>query len=362
MKTTFRKLTAQITAPEARFCPFTGLPKDSNTATDVLRAYRAATKTFGAESAESDVYCGYLLNSEIWFIHPRSCPVGLSRLARRHIGSVVRAKALGASLRHAVYTAIGFRRYPENQPREPRTIVQRARSIDLAPQDSGLYGYSRALGIEIEGTSPYDHDSLSDYLPYYTRVVSDGSIRTILPNHTPAEVKILLDRATFDQRLTRVCKTLEAVGFSTNRSCGLHVHLDARHLDINTRKKMQRNMTKWLALLIELVPLSRRDNVYCNLDVRSGRYCAVSVQTNGKNTIEVRLHSATIDQTKITMWLRLLELLAVLPPPTPKLTTTLAGLESIPLCEWDKNYWRARHRLLNPGSYPDSGAATTENE
>jgi hypothetical protein len=285
----------------------------------------------------------------------------LSKITRRHIGHIIRTKTLGVSFRGAIYNAIGFQR-PRTTERAPETITQRARALDLIPTKAGLYAYNRALGIEIEGTSPHSHDSLSDYLPYYTRVVSDGSIRTTISGHTPAEIRILLNRATFDQRLTRVCKALAAAGFATNRSCGLHVHLDARHLDMSTRTKIQRIITRWLALLIELVPLSRRENSYCKLDLRSGRYCAVSVQTGGKNTIEVRLHSATIDQTKITMWIRLLELLAVLPPPAPRLTTTLAGLESLPLCEWDKNFWRARHRQLNPGSYPDSTASTNENE
>jgi hypothetical protein len=361
MKITYKQLTAQIDAPEARFCTVTGMPANAETAMVLLRQYQAIIGQNNDEWCSADVFCGYTLGVDIWFIHPRSCPAKLSQIARRHLSAVLRKLAPNDSFRAAIYDGMGFSR-ASYSPQPNLTVIERAREIDLVPTKKGFYGYARALGIEIEGTSPHEHESLAGYLPYYTRVVSDSSIKTIISGHTAAEVKILLDRATFDQRLTRVCKTLNELGFATNRSCGLHVHLDARHLDMSTRQKMQRNMTKWLSLLIELVPLSRRDNSYCKLDLRSGRYCAVSVQTGGKNTIEIRLHSATVDQTKITMWLRLLELLAVLPPPAPKLTTTLLGVESLPLCEWDKNYWRARHRQLNPGSYPDSTASTNENE
>jgi hypothetical protein len=315
---------------------------------------------------------GFYKSADVWFIHPNGCPRGLQQLARRHLGQLWVATTpkpdndydTRANLKAVIFNALGFRRRKEviNDPLKRGTPTEKARLVELRPHDKGLYAYKRALGVEIEGTSPLSRAALEEALPYWSNVVNDGSIRTIHQNHAPAEIRMLLNRATFDQRLSTICNRLTALGFVTNKSCGLHVHMDSRHVPFNERKKIQKNMTAWLKLLVELVPESRRDNHYCRLDTKSGRYCAVSIETGGKNTIEVRLHSASIDQNKITMWVRLIELLAVLPAPARKLTNTLVGLESLPICEWDKSYWRARHQQLNPNKYPAGTPAADASE
>jgi hypothetical protein len=48
------------------------------------------------------------------------------------------------------------------------------------------------------------------------------------------------------------------------------------------------------------------------------------------------------------MWIRLCELLFVLPKPRPNTGRDLAALDALPLCEWDKSYWRQRYMQLNP--------------
>jgi hypothetical protein len=347
------------------------MPMNPETAEAIYRKYCQLCNIAAPDGPKT--YFGFYKSADVWFIHPHSCPRGLQQLARRHLGALWVAsndKATNnrpdanANLRAVIYNALGFRRRKEviDDPLKRGTPTEKARLIELRPHDKGLYSYKRALGVEIEGTSPLSRRALGEALPYWSNVVNDGSIRTIHTNHEPAEIRMLLNRSTFDQRLHAICKRLNALGFVTNRSCGLHVHMDARHIPFAERRKIQKNMTAWLKLLVELVPESRRDNQYCRLDTKSGRYCAVSIETGGKNTIEARLHSSTTDQAKITMWIRLIELLAVLPAPARKLTNTLAALESLPLCDWDKSFWRARHMQLNPNKYPAGTPAADANE
>jgi hypothetical protein len=289
--------------------------------------------------------------SKFYFVHPRSGhshPLFI-KLTRKHLSKNF---VLHTFETKCVLEDLRLKNRYERQE-EPQKILERVKKVPLEV-GRGIYKYPRALGLEIEGTSPINHDALGALLPFYTRVVSDSSIRVQKSNHIGAEVKMLLNRATFDSRLLKVCKTLQDVGFEVNKSCGLHVHLDARHLEMSQREKIKKSMLKWMNVLIELVPTSRRDNQYCILRHTNGRYCAVSTATGSKNTIEIRLHSATTDQTKITMWIRLVELLAVLPPPSPKLRNTMAALESLPLCDWDKSFWRSRHKTLNPSMYPET--------
>jgi hypothetical protein len=288
--------------------------------------------------------------TKLYFVHPRNNHPLLIKLTRKHLS---RNFVLHMLRTRCILEDLRLKNPYKNEEEKPQKVLERIRKIPLEV-GRGIYKYPRALGLEIEGTSPLNHDALAALLPFYTRVVSDSSIRVQASNHIGAEVKMLLNRATFDSRLLSVCKTLQDVGFEVNKSCGLHVHLDARHLDVTQREKIKKSVLKWLNALIELVPMSRRDNQYCVLRSTQGRYCAVSTATGAKNTIEVRLHSATTDQTKITMWIRLIELLAVLPPPSTKLRTTIAALESLPLCDWDKSYWRSRHKTLNPSMYPET--------
>jgi hypothetical protein len=367
MKIKYLDLVASLNNTEAVFDAESQLPANRFTAVALAALFREKHGGRIPEAISKGVL--YRDGTSVCHFFPsaRDCDPRLHKAARAHVAAFY-MRDLGTQsetkryIRDYVSQAIGRKGSIYEPPTTPLTLADKIKLLELSPKANRVFNYQRAVGVEIEGTAPIGNEELADRLPFYARVVSDGSIRTIHQGHQPAEIRILLDRARFESRLERVCKALGTAGFKTNRSCGLHVHLDARHLNITQRQKTQRIMTKWLQLLVELVPPSRRENSYCFLDLTHGRYCAVSVQTGGKDTIEVRLHSATIDTSKITMWIRLLELLAVLPNPKATLQTTLTALESLPLCEWDKNYWRQRHRQLNPGSYPATGTTTEDNE
>jgi hypothetical protein len=115
--------------------------------------------------------------------------------------------------------------------------------------------------------------------------------------------------------LEAFCKILSEVGAEVNKSCGLHVHLDMR--DYERRPAAVANkLLQALPLMKAMVPKSRIGNQYCELDLGSGgsesgrgqRYaCINDAQAfNEHKTIEVRLHSGTVNFTKISNWIRIL--------------------------------------------------------
>lgn len=242
-------------------------------------------------------------------------------------------------------------RISKPRPAEPVSpFITRLRDKELVPAS---YRYRRAVGVEIEGYSmtTMRHD-LEPMLPYFARTASDSSIDSRGHN---CEVRMLLNRAAIEPRLQRVLAVLHKAQFKGNRTCGLHVHLHGAHLSLAQKHELQTRAMKWLRLLAEFVPPSRRDNQYCRLDLspaqaRRSRYAACNICTGAKQTIEFRLHSATTDLTKITMWVRLCELLMVMPAPKRGTRPGLAALDALPLCEWDKAYWVKRHADLNPSA------------
>lgn len=275
-----------------------------------------------------------------------------------HVWGIKAARDFARSFGHLTRAC----RPATRQTEEVRPFVQRLAQLELTPN---AMRYQRAIGIEIEGFSPFERHELQDALPYYCRIASDASIRPTGNTHG-AEVRMLLNRSAVEPRLVRALKVLHAHEFQTNRSCGLHVHLHAAHLTTTERQAKQSAMIAWLRLLSNFVPQSRRQNDYCRLDMctataRRNRYAAVNICTGDKLTIEVRLHSATTDLTKIMMWIRLCELLFVLPKPRPNTGQDLAALDALPLCEWDKSYWRQRYMQLNPATI-NHNTSTEEGE
>lgn len=238
---------------------------------------------------------------------------------------------------------------------QPVSLKERYRALPLTPQKRG---YRTAIGIEIEGESPYSRNTLSEMLPLFCKVVHDGSIRTIKGGE-PAEVVSLLNRDEMEPRLFRLCDKLAKASFSTNKSCGLHVHLDARHLSFEEVCDKAKIATKWLSALSELFPLSRRDNSYAKIAFsRNERYRAVNVCSHGKHrTCEFRLHSSSINYQKILAWIRLCELLFSLRKAPKAGAGCLETLGQLPLAEYERSYWKARHIELNPNQY--QGAINT---
>jgi len=142
----------------------------------------------------------------------------------------------------------------------------------------------------------------------YINVKSDGSISA--PDGFFAVEITVLTRLDRPDNLKKACELLNKIGAKVNKSCGLHVHLDARHLGTSDVKKIGVKFERALPVLAAMVPPTRRSNTYCALSVsglKGGRYHAVNLTAYRKfRTIEIRLHSSTTDFQKIIHWAKLL--------------------------------------------------------
>jgi len=146
--------------------------------------------------------------------------------------------------------------------------------------------------------------------------------------------------------LKDLCQELNDNGFYVNRTCGLHIHLDAKDFQGET-EKIKKLMLFYLIiepLLFSYLPFSRRKNRYClplsefyhENEIRNAnsitdieqmwyreqsqeqvenrkkyrydgtRYAGVNLHSLlGNSHLEIRHHSGTIDYNKIINWIRL---------------------------------------------------------
>jgi hypothetical protein len=149
----------------------------------------------------------------------------------------------------------------------------------------------------------------------------DGSVRgidgTVLARYQEARVSCRWGKVS---RLFAACREMVEAGGTVNRSCGLHIHLDARHLSASQERARRVRLVTALKWLSQLVPLSRRNNEYCilnqlgvrNSNPRKGaRFQAVNPTSYSKHgTTEIRLGSGSIDPDKILNWATLLKFVA----------------------------------------------------
>lgn len=153
-------------------------------------------------------------------------------------------------------------------------------------------------------------DYFSNHSVKFTQVKDDGSIDCDREYFT-TEVTVLTKIDDFSN-LKKVCNLLNKLGAKVNKSCGLHVHLDARHLTQLQARSIGWSFRKALPVLLNMVPKSRRGNTFCKAKIgpmtnkHDHRYYAVNMTAYKKfGSIEVRLHSGTTDFVKITNWIKL---------------------------------------------------------
>lgn len=169
------------------------------------------------------------------------------------------------------------------------------------------------------------------------------------------EVTILFNTAYGFEPLHRLCKALLKARCYVNKTCGLHVHLDARNLKQKQVKLIGKSLGHALPVLKWLVPESRHDNQYCRLAVsalRGERYYAVNLTAfRVHKTIEVRLHSGSINADKIIQWFTLLKLIGA--ARLKHDITTFQDLIDIPgMSESLVEYMDSRITELNPEAWP----------
>lgn len=126
--------------------------------------------------------------------------------------------------------------------------------------------------------------------------------------------------------MAKVARALEEAGADINRSCGLHVHIDAANLTGADVAKIVLRYGRFESRIDAFMPPSRRENTntytktvsnirgFSSLDkaaiVREvgDRYKKVNVLAISKHgTIEFRHHSGTVNATKIVNWIKFLQ-------------------------------------------------------
>jgi Putative amidoligase enzyme len=178
------------------------------------------------------------------------------------------------------------------------------------------------IGVELELVCRVDRSILEQkfcesYLGGYVYVKHDGSIQTENTGDFVHEVTVLCPESMYESIITRVCEVLnrKQIGGYVNNSCGLHVHYDARNRIV---EKMFHNMVSILPLATKMVPknrlISSHAQQYCKLNKHklfaeqrklNDRYTAINANSySSHNTIEVRLHSGTLNPVKINCWIK----------------------------------------------------------
>jgi hypothetical protein len=179
-------------------------------------------------------------------------------------------------------------------------------------------GDDKYVGIEMEIISKMDVNTLSSEialagLENNVNIVGDGSINRSTAHPYPHELRILVKEREMPKVIKKVCKILH--GKSTvNKSCGLHVHLDMRSRDVD---QAYANLFASQALLYSMCPKTRLTNNFCKpsntyskmatASQTSDRYHGINAGAFTKHkTIEVRIHSGTVNAFKIINWVKLL--------------------------------------------------------
>jgi hypothetical protein len=201
------------------------------------------------------------------------------------------------------------------------------------------------FGIEIECWSPKNINDLAAALqtkikkvrvnPYRSTssswgIITDGSLADGPMGMYGVElVSPILDtqKASDLNSLIKICDNLQKLGCMVDWHCGLHVHMDATNLPIDTIKNVFNRYTKFENEIDSFMPRSRRGEIYY---ARSGknictsvsmaetksalggvlpsRYYKVNLQALDRhNTIEFRQHSGSINANTILNWVTFLE-------------------------------------------------------
>lgn len=181
-----------------------------------------------------------------------------------------------------------------------------------------------AAGVEchVEG---YNHTTR----PHW-KVVTDRSLDGL--RGAFELVSPVLEGAEGIRQVVVVCEVLNRLGAKVNKSCGLHVHVDARDLEVGPLKSLVQQFIKYESCFDKMVPASRRNNVFCkslrgrfaSLDAALGtvgaaqsitslrglfdcdRYHKLNLESLVRHgTVEFRQHAGTTDAEKITAWIGL---------------------------------------------------------
>lgn len=198
--------------------------------------------------------------------------------------------------------------------------------IEFIKNGANVNATELAQAINMAGVScfaeGYNHNRSNHW-----KIVSDASVRNNQGNHGAELVSPPLTATEMKAQLEIVCRVLNQMGMSVNKTCGIHIHHDARDFDINVFKNLYAMYIRFETALDTLLPESRRadNNQYCRgfhnnqaslfnsirqarnvndiLNLFGSRYMKLNIQSYQRHgTVEFRQHSGSIDFTKIWNW------------------------------------------------------------
>lgn len=185
-------------------------------------------------------------------------------------------------------------------------------------------------------------------------VKDDGSLED--EEGVGVEISLLFNAEDGFGQLQKLCTTLSKLGCFVNDKCGLHVHLDARHLKPRGAKLLARRLGRALPVLKWIVHPSRHDNYYCKMEVgpfgrnHDNRYFAVNTQAYFRyKTIEIRMHGGSTNFKKIKNWIELLRFISG--TKVPKELATFQDLIDLGTPEHLVEYADQRITTLNPSAW-----------
>lgn len=140
-----------------------------------------------------------------------------------------------------------------------------------------------------------------------TRIKTDGSV---VPKHSDAQEANLLAGPNGFARLKKLCQLIKDRGGIINKTCGLHVHLDAREDEKRIVGIRADKLWDFMPIMKDLVPDDRLNNKYCIIEKPAfdgNRYRAINLDSwRTHKTLEVRFASGSLHPAKIWFWAHLL--------------------------------------------------------
>lgn len=189
----------------------------------------------------------------------------------------------------------------------------------------------KLISVEIECYKKNWDDSKPAGSGVLTEIVHDGSLNSGNRHSDVGREIRRISWANEHGRLTGLLGLESYVkGARVDKTCGLHIHLDARHLPIPGQgtpnicdaAETYDRMTMLYPMLKKLIPRSRWNNDYCRFyNNRDGsenyrcpgngeRYAAINWRAYREHkTIEVRCGSGSVNLVKIESWAMLMKFL-----------------------------------------------------
>jgi hypothetical protein len=188
----------------------------------------------------------------------------------------------------------------------------------FSPGDSfSAIGSTRKFGVELETSECPDYEELRGQTVFGCK--DDGSI------DGKEFVSPILSSDAGLTAIEEFCADARNMGFKVDAKCGYHLHLNLRGASLEAIKRVAIAYRLTEATWQSFVPKSRRENHYCDSlpwsmeRVRKieawddffeflgefDRYHWANLEAfRCHHTIEIRLHTSTLDANKVTNWVK----------------------------------------------------------